>query len=117
VVNRSAILLKYKTPAIAWINEADPYDDDPGSTADSVNEERTVYLISNTDSESYEALERWIKRNYKALFEEELHGWYTDPALWPQKRTLKLFRAWFEVECHTVLIDTVDGAICDDDDI
>jgi len=117
VVNRSAILLKYKAPAIVWINEADPHDDDPGSTADSVNEERTVYLISDGDSESDEAVKRWIKRNYKVLFEEELEGWYTDPELWPQKRTLKLFREWFEVECHTVLIDTVDGAIYDDDDI
>jgi len=117
VVNRSAILLRYQTPAIIWINEADPYDDDPGNTAESVNEERTVYLISDTDGESDEAVERWIKRNYKALFEEELDGWYTDPALWPQKRTLRLFREWFDVECHTVLIDTVDGAIYDDDDI
>jgi len=115
VVNRSALLLKYKTSAIAWINAADPYNDDPGVTIDSVNQERTVYLISDADSETDDAVKRWIKRNYKELFEEELEGWYTVPDLWPEKRTLKLFNEWFDVECHTVLIDTVDGAIYDDD--
>lgn len=117
MVNRAAILLKYKAPAIRWINEADPYDGDPGSTADSVNLERTIYLISNADGDTEATVERWVKRNYEILFEEELEGWYTDSELWPQKRTLKLFREWFDVECHTVLIDTVDGAIYDDDDM
>ena len=115
VINRSALLLKYKSPAIRWINDADPYDDDPGTTVDSVNSDRTVYLITEEDADTPESRDRWIKRNYKALFEEELEGWYTDPDLWPKKRTLKLFREWFEVECHTVLIDTVGGAIYEDD--
>ncbi len=115
MINRSALLLKYKSPAIRWINDADPYDDDPGTTVDSVNSDRTVYLITEEDADTPESRDRWIKRNYKALFEEELEGWYTDPDLWPKKRTLKLFREWFEVECHTVLIDTVGGAIYEDD--
>lgn len=107
--------MKYKDPAIRWINEADPYCDDPGITIDSVNNERTVYLISDNDAQSPEIVARWLKRNFKALFESELEGWYTDPSLWPKKQTLKLFREWFEVECHTVLIDTLGGAIYDDD--
>jgi len=117
LVNRAAILLKYKAPAIRWINEADPSEKDPGITVDSVNLERTIFLISNADGDTGETVARWIKRNYKVLFEGELEGWYTDPDLWPQKRTLKLFKEWFDVECHTVLIDTADGAIYDDDDI
>ena len=53
--------------------------------------------------------------NYEALFEAELEGWYTDETLWPQKRTLKLFHQWFEVECHTVIEDTVGTPIVDED--
>jgi hypothetical protein len=117
VVNRAALILKYKSPAISWINEADPNKEDPGITTDDVNVERTIYLISSADGDTEQTVERWVKRNYKALFEEELDGWYTDPELWPKKRTLKLFREWFDVECHTVLIDTVDGVIINDDDI
>lgn len=115
MINRAAILLRYKEPAIRWINEADPYDDDPGLTAAEVNGERTLYLISDEDGDGDVAVERWLKRNYKALFEAELLGWYTDPDLWPGKRTYKLFRDWFDVECHTVLLDTVGGMIYDDE--
>ena len=114
MLNRAAVILKYKEPAIKWINDADPYNDDPGITKESVNEERTVYLISDYDADGPDAVDRWIKRNWKILFEAELEDWYTDPDLWPKKLTLKLFRAWFTVECHTVLHDTVGGEIYDD---
>ncbi len=115
MINRAAILLRYKEPAIRWINEADPADDDPGITEAEVNRERTVYLISDLDGDTQESVDRWIKRNYQELFETELEDWYTDPSLWPEKRTLKLFRQWFSVECHTVVIDTVEDAIIEDD--
>ncbi len=115
MLNRAALILKYKEPAIQWINGADPCNNDPGITIESVNEECTVYLISNQDADSPDAVDRWIKRNWQALFETELEGWYTDPDLWPKTRTLKLFHAWFTVECHTVVCDTVGGEIYDDD--
>lgn len=114
MLNRAAIILRYKEPAIRWINEADPVHDDPGISAADVNTERTVYLISDDDGDSQEAVERWIRRNWKEIFEQELMGWYTVPFLWPKKRTLKLFREWFDVECHTCLVDTVGGEFVED---
>jgi hypothetical protein len=112
VVNRAAIMLRYKEPFIRWINESDPYNDDPGITAEGANEDRTVYLISDADAEIYE---KWIELNYKELFEGELENWYADATLWPRERTKKIFDEWFEVECHSVLIDTVGGKIFDDE--
>lgn len=96
---------------------SNPFDKDPGMTVDSANEERIVYLISDADGDSGETVERWIKQNYQVLFEEELEGWYTDPDLWPKKRSLKLFREWFDIECQSVLIDTVGEPMRDDDNI
>ncbi len=84
-------------------------------TADDLGNERTVYLISEKDSDGEKAVEKWIKRNYKALFEAELGSWYTDPGLWPSKRTLKLFKEWFNVEYHSVIEDTVGGELYDDE--
>ena len=107
--------MKYKEPAVKWINEADPVDDDPGITIQNVNCENTIYLVTNEDCDGEVAVERWIRRNYKALFESELEGWYTDPELWPKARTYKKFKEWFEVEYHSVLIDTVGGEIYDDE--
>ena len=114
MINRAALLLKYKEPAINWINDADPLHDNPGVSLESVNEERTVYLISEADSDGPEAVEKWVKLNWKNLFESELEGWYTDPDLWPEKLSLALFYKWVSVEFHTVLLDTVGGSIYDD---
>ena len=112
MINRAAVLLQYKKPFVRWINEADPYKNDPGITSESANTDRTVYLITDEDGEN---VEEWIALNYKILFENELEGWYTDESLWPKKRNKKTFYEWFEVECHTVLIDTADGPILDDE--
>ena len=115
MINRAAVVLKYKDVAIRWINDADPMKKGVRITVEEANDDRTVYLISDADGDSKDTLDRWIKKNYKTLFETELEDWYTDPSLWPQEITLKLFREWFEVEYHTELVDTVDGAIYEDD--
>jgi hypothetical protein len=115
MINRTALILRYKEPAIRWINETDPVNKNPGITQMKLNQDRTVYLISERDGENDKILEKWIKLNYKNLFESELEDWYTDPDLWPTPLTLKLFHKWFTVECHSVLIDTVGGKIFDDD--
>jgi hypothetical protein len=112
MINRSAIILKCKEPFVRWINEADPYEDDPGISIENANEDRTVYLITDDDGEN---VEEWVSLNFKTLFENELEGWYTDETLWPKKRDLKTFHEWFDVECHTVIIDTVDDPIQDDE--
>ena len=114
MINRAAVILRYREPAVRWINEADPYEDDPGITLSTVNKERTVYLIREEDAETSAAVDEWVELNYRQLFEAELEGWYTDPALWPQNLTLQLFREWFDVEFHSVIVDTVGGAIYDE---
>ena len=69
MLNRAAVLLRYKAPAVAWINDSDPYDRKPGITLDRVNEERTVYLIHEDDVDPPEVLSSWIEQNFLALFE------------------------------------------------
>lgn len=115
MINRAALLLKYKAPAVAWINDTDSVSDDPGITAEDVNSERTVYLIPDEVADTPATLEKWIKANLDILFESELEGWYTNPALWPKDRSYSVFKKWFDVECHTVLVDTLGGPIFDDD--
>lgn len=117
MLNRAAVLVRYKEPAVRWINEADPDPEARTLTLSEVNEEHTVYLISDGDADTKDTLARWIKHNYDWLFEAELEGWYTDESLWPQNRTLKMFREWFTVECHTVILDTVDREELYDDEI
>ena len=51
MINRAAIILKYNEPFVPWMNEADPYVDDPGTTIENANEDRNVYLISDREGE------------------------------------------------------------------
>lgn len=115
MINRAAVRLRLREPALRWINDADPDPAGHSISMDGANADAALYLIAEEDAESAEDLRRWVEANYLALFESELEGWYTDPELWPRDRTLEVFDAWFEVECHTVLIDTVGGAIVDDE--
>jgi len=115
VVNRGALILRYKEPAVRWINEADPNPSAPPIDLQSANEDRNVYLISDSAGDDRQSLDRWLKRHYAEIFEIELEDGYTDPNLWPKPRSYTLFREWFEPELHTVLMDLGHGAILDDE--
>jgi len=117
MINRAAVILRYKAPAIQWINGtcSDGEFDLSDLTVEMVNRERAVYLISDEDAESDETLSAWIEMNFEVLFSNELEGWCTDESIWPDPLTLELFQEWFDVECHSVVLDTVDEMIQDDD--
>ncbi|HEX6207077.1 MAG TPA: hypothetical protein VF058_01845 [Actinomycetota bacterium] len=80
MLNRAALILRYKQPFVDWINAADPSPTSHTLTVDEVNQEHTVYLVEVEDED--EPAE-WLVRHHEELFEAELNGWYTDPALWP----------------------------------
>ena len=115
MINRAAVTLRYKEPGIEWINAADPYPGAQPLTLESINQDRTVYLISDEDGDDDQSFETWLNESYLALFETELEGWYTDESLWPEDRTREVFDSWFTVELNTVLVDTVGGEIYDDE--
>jgi hypothetical protein len=91
VLNRSALILRYKQPFVDWINAVDPSPNSHTLTLADVNQEQTVYLIEVEDEKG---LAKWLLRNHRQLFEEELNGWYTDPKLWPRDRSLKVLKGW-----------------------
>lgn len=115
MINRSAIILKYKEKAVRWIHDADPGPEKIEISVEAVNRDNTLYLISTEVGEEPELLERWLKVNFKALFERELVGWYTDPDLWPKRKTRKLFNEWFDVQLCSVIEDTVGTPIYEDE--
>lgn len=112
MVNRGAVIVRYREPFIKWINEADTSADRSIVSIQNANSERTVYLISDEDAENVEA---WLSANFNTLFENELEGWYTDESLWPKNRDLQTFKNWCEVECHSLIFDIVGGKIYDDE--
>jgi hypothetical protein len=71
-----------------------------------------VYLVEVVNEDE---LARWLARHHQELFEEELNGWYTDPALWPRDRSLEMFKEWCSFELHTVVTDTGESPLEDDE--
>lgn len=111
MLNRAALILRYKQPFVDWINVADPSPKSDPLTLAEVNQERTVYLVQVEDADE---LTGWLARNHEEIFEAELSGWYTDPALWPDDRSLKVLREWCSFELNTVVVDFGESAIDED---
>ena len=104
-VDRNAIVVKPKRLLFDWVNKH--YPESPVDPEDV--EEATVYLVKERDSN--EELEAWLKRNFDAIFQNELNNWHTDEADWPKKRTFKQFQEWFEYSFHSMVLDIEDGPI------
>lgn len=114
MINRAAFLLKYKMPAVQWINEVGAEQDADEVSLEEVNNDRTVYLIADDIADDPEKLNEWVQMNLDVLFESELDEWSSNPDLWPENRTYDQFQNWFDIECHTMLVDTLDEPIEED---
>ncbi|MEX0833680.1 MAG: hypothetical protein WD276_07405 [Actinomycetota bacterium] len=112
MLNRAALILRYKQPFVDWINAVDPSPQSHTFSLHEVNEEHTVYLVEVEDEDELGA---WLALNHEWLFENELEGWYTDPAIWPHDRSLELLKQWCSLELHTVVEDTGETALEDDE--
>jgi hypothetical protein len=112
MLNRAGLILRCKQHFVDWINAADPSPTSHPLTLAEADQEHTVYLVEVEDEND---LSRWLARHHEELFEEELRGWYTDPALWPRDRSLKMLREWCSFELHTVVVDTGASPLEDDE--
>jgi len=100
-INRSALLVAPRAPFLNW---AERYGD---GVPYPIGEERTVYLLPSyaLETEVGEIVEHY----YDIIFESELESWMLDDSTWPKERTYAVFREWFDVEVHSVVLDLVAG--------
>lgn len=108
MLNRAALIVRPKQPYLDWAANLD----DSGIVPDP-EDEQTVYLVPEFDDQ--EGAARVIKRIFSEIFERELFGWHTDESAWPQKRTLAVFREWFQIEAHSIVEDICDTELFDDE--
>jgi hypothetical protein len=106
-INRFAVILLPTEECLAWINSC------PGdhTTMAEVQKEPAVFLIPEGEAEP----ESYVRRYFKAMFEEELYSWYTDPDLWPKDLSFKTFKKFFTVQVSTMVFDLGKGMIVKDD--
>ena len=111
MLNRSVVIVRFRQPFVDWVNAADPTPTREITLAD-VNDDSNAYLVEVEDERE---LDEWLALNADIFFEELLNDWYTDPALWPQDRSLTLFKEWCSCELHTVVFDTGGSPLADDE--
>lgn len=103
--NRHALILGYKKPFIRLHKKIYPWrEPDPKERI-----ERTlprVYLFMAKKNETHE---KWLRKNYKRLFEEELFDEIGEKKDWPKKRTYLLFRRYFDVSFSDLILDDSAG--------
>jgi len=104
-VNRNAVVLEMTDAYLAWAKSCP--EGDVGLTLDELREEGTVYLIPEQDAK----LETWLRRNYAAMFENELAAWCTDESFWPKDRSFKTFKKFFKVSFCSIVLDIGREAI------
>ncbi len=49
----------------------------------------------------------YIRRLWPTLFEQELEGWVTNEALWPDGRDYDMFCRWFDIEVHSEVFHAI----------
>lgn len=112
MLNRAVLIVRFEQAFVDWVNAADPTPTQTITLAE-VDDDSSAYLVEVEDEEE---LEEWLALNGEWLFEEILNDWYTDPDLWPQDRSLGLFRKWCRFELHSLVRDT-GGAPLEDDEV
>lgn len=76
----------------------------PGDDSSETLKEWDVYLLPDYDY--VEQMEKWLKKHYDGIFMDQLNNWVIDETYWPQKRTFKMFKEWFEFTLNTGVWDT-----------
>lgn len=104
-INRTALLIKGREPYVKWANSFD--EGDP--ILDINDQHSTAYLIPDTyDEFNYE---KYLKKNFKIIFESELEAWMADPNVWPQQLTYKKLKEWFEIQVSDIIFDLGKGDV------
>lgn len=95
-INRSAIVLKLKQPFFDWYAHLYPDDD-----LQEASQKANIYLIDETIDD----VEKWLKKKFDKFFMMELSEWNNNKKEWPQRRSYKMFKQWFNVEISEEIYD------------
>lgn len=106
-VDRSIAVIKPKKPFLDWLNTLP--DNEVILSLDDIRSDCTVLMVPEINEQ--EDGIAYIDDIADKVFEMELASWAPEEKLWPKSRNLKVFWEWFDVEIHTVLMDTVEQDI------
>ena len=109
VVNRTAVTVVGAEPYLEWTRSRDADFNSGQLTVARTKPFGSAFLLPEVDYE--EDLQEWLEENFAWIFEFQLSSWTADETVWPADRDLPMFRAWFRVDLHSVVVDVADDDI------
>lgn len=107
-INRGLVLLRYKQPYIDWVKSAGDFPMEISIAQ--ATDDGEAFLVPTYESpidpiDGTEEAIKWVEKRWRMLFEYVLRSWILDESEWPPKRSLKMFRDWFDVEYKSMVWD------------
>ena len=109
VVNRTAVTITGAQPYVDWTFSRDADFARGQIIVARTKPYGTAYLLPEFEAE--EDLQEWVEENFGWIFEFQLSAWTEDESGWPPERSLKMFKEWFRIDIHSVVIDASDEDI------
>ena len=103
-INRTALVLKPKQPFHDWLLSVEP-----GNDFSDALQEGDVYLLS--DYEKNQPNAKLAEAKFRLPFYRPVEQLVRRRRLWPQNRTMAMFKEWFEYSLFTTILDTQEGRI------
>lgn len=107
-LNRGLVIIRYKQPYVDWVKMAG--DALMEISLQQANDEGDSFLLPTYESQidpvdGTEDAIKWVEKRWRMFFEHILESWILDETEWPQKRSLKMFREWFDIEYKSIVWD------------
>jgi hypothetical protein len=109
VINRTAVTIVGGRPYLDWTRQTEADVNRGTLTVARARTYGSAFLLPELDLE--EEIQEWVEDNAAWLFEFQLSAWTEDESTWPASRDLTMFREWFRVDIHNVVIDVGDEEI------
>lgn len=109
VLNRTAVTITGARPYADWTLNTDADFAKGAITVARAKTYGTAYLLPEFELEV--DVQEWVEENVAWLFEFQLAAWTEDESTWPAARDLKVFRDWFRIDVHNVVVDIADDEI------
>lgn len=109
MLNRSVLIITPAEPYLTWAKAQSSFE-----LTGPIELWTNVYLIPEFDTD--EDPEVALREVFPVIFARMLCDWTSDERVWPENRTLDLFKLWFRFEMHTMVEDVCDYEIEDDED-
>jgi hypothetical protein len=104
LVNRGSVVIKPRQPFVDWVNRtASP---ERSVSIEELSEDSTVILVPDMGGPG--EVQEFLEPLKPLLFDMELEVWNLDEAAWPPARSGPDFDAWFDLEIHSLVWDSLD---------